>query len=386
MSKKILSVVLALTMVLSLFAISASAIGAAGYEELDDNGISTYTQSWGLGEPVDNEDGTWSVDVTLAANYVVGGIQFQVANTNNKGVVLVEFVPNDEVFTDDYGAKTFVFNDTGIVTIIPSPLAEGSEGIDLTAGAVLGQLVYEVADGASADINIVNDGKSATNPGGNLIAARLSDGNLSTATSITGQTVLSVGEKRTIGGAAMVPADLVLTATGASKGVIIDTHKTFGGAYAGVVYGISATTFKTKANITNNVEASNGGSLVVAASDGKTLASGNYGTGSTIEVLNADGTSTGKTYVFVVFGDVDGNGLINAADAQTTLSVINNASVAPNNSVKRMAANAQLLNNATMMHTVNANDAQAILKHVTGTKIDQPTYAAKQNGYNNFYQ
>lgn len=385
MSKKILSVVLALTMVLSLFAISASAIGAAGYEELDDNGISTYTQSWGLGEPVDNEDGTWSVDVTLAANYVVGGIQFQVANTNNKGVVLVDFVPNDEVFTEDYGAKTFVFNDTGIVTIIPSPLAEGSEGIDLTAGAVLGQLVYEVAEGASADINIVNDGKSATNPGGNLIAARLSDGNLSTATSITGQTVLAVGETKTIG-AAMVPADLVLTATGASKGVIIDTHKTFGGAYAGVVYGISATTYKQKANITNNVEASNGGSIVVAASDGKTLASGNYGTGSTIEVLNADGTSTGKTYVFVVFGDVDGNGLINAADGQAVSSIILNASLAPNNSVKRMAANCQLVNNATMMHTVNANDRQAIMKHLTGTKINQATYAAKQNSYNNFYQ
>ena len=384
MSKKILSVVLALTMIFSLLAISASAIGAAGFESEED--VSTYTQSWGLGEPVDNEDGTWSVDVTLAANYVVGGIQFQVANTNNEGVVLVDFVPNDEVFTDDYGAKISVFNSTGIVVIIPSPLAEGSEGIDLTAGAVLGQLVYEVAEGESADINIVNDGKSSTNPGGNLIAARLSDGNLSTGTSITGQTVLSVGEKRTIGGAAMVPAELVLTATGASKGVIIDTHKTFGGAYAGVVYGISATTYKTKANITNNVEASNGGSLVVSASDGKTAASGNYGTGSTIEVLNSDGTSTGKTYVFVVFGDVDGNGLINTADAQAALAAISNASLAPNNSVKRMAANAQLLNNATMMHTLNSNDVQSILKHVTGTKIDQPTYAARQNGFNNFYQ
>ena len=373
MSKKILSVVLALTMVLSLFAISASAIGAAGYEELDDNGISTYTQSWGLGEPVDNEDGTWSVDVTLAANYVVGGIQFQVANTNNKGVVLVEFVPNDEVFTDDYGAKTFVFNDTGIVTIIPSPLAEGSEGIDLTAGAVLGQLVYEVADGASADINIVNDGKSATNPGGNLIAARLSDGNLSTATSITGQTVLSVGEKRTIGGAAMVPADLAKKAS-AEAGILIDkTHK-FGDAYSGVVFGFTQAannTFMNTNYLNNAFEATNGGSLAFSRSIGAT----GYGTGTVITVKNADGTEAAK-YVVVIFGDVDGNGLINGNDTKACQAAAK-INTSYDKLIQRMAANCQNVAAAAMMYNINGNDTKVIQAHTKGTKIDQAALATK---------
>ena len=372
MSKKILSVVLALTMVLSLFAISASAIGAAGYEELDDNGISTYTQSWGLGEPVDNEDGTWSVDVTLAANYVVGGIQFQVANTNNKGVVLVEFVPNDEVFTDDYGAKTFVFNDTGIVTIIPSPLAEGSEGIDLTAGAVLGQLVYEVADGASADINIVNDGKSATNPGGNLIAARLSDGNLSTATSITGQTVLAVGETKTIG-AAMVPADLAKKAS-AEAGILIDkTHK-FGDAYSGVVFGFTQAannTFMNTNYLNNAFEATNGGSLAFSRSIGAT----GYGTGTVITVKNADGTEAAK-YVVVIFGDVDGNGLINGNDTKACQAAAKiNSSY--DKLIQRMAANCQNVAAAAMMYNINGNDTKVIQAHTKGTKIDQAALATK---------
>ena len=373
MSKKILSVVLALTMVLSLFAISASAIGAAGYEELDDNGISTYTQSWGLGEPVDNEDGTWSVDVTLAANYVVGGIQFQVANTNNKGVVLVEFVPNDEVFTDDYGAKTFVFNDTGIVTIIPSPLAEGSEGIDLTAGAVLGQLVYEVAEGASADINIVNDGKSATNPGGNLIAARLSDGNLSTATSITGQTVLSVGEKRTIGGAAMVPADLAKKAS-AEAGILIDkTHK-FGDAYSGVVFGFTQAannTFMNTNYLNNAFEATNGGSLAFSRSIGAT----GYGTGTVITVKNADGTEAAK-YVVVIFGDVDGNGLINGNDTKACQAAAK-INTSYDKLIQRMAANCQNVAAAAMMYNINGNDTKVIQAHTKGTKIDQAALATK---------
>ena len=372
MSKKILSVVLALTMVLSLFAISASAIGAAGYEELDDNGISTYTQSWGLGEPVDNEDGTWSVDVTLAANYVVGGIQFQVANTNNKGVVLVEFVPNDEVFTDDYGAKTFVFNDTGIVTIIPSPLAEGSEGIDLTAGAVLGQLVYEVAEGASADINIVNDGKSATNPGGNLIAARLSDGNLSTATSITGQTVLAVGETKTIG-AAMVPADLAKKAS-AEAGILIDkTHK-FGDAYSGVVFGFTQAannTFMNTNYLNNAFEATNGGSLAFSRSIGAT----GYGTGTVITVKNADGTEAAK-YVVVIFGDVDGNGLINGNDTKACQAAAK-INTSYDKLIQRMAANCQNVAAAAMMYNINGNDTKVIQAHTKGTKIDQAALATK---------
>jgi hypothetical protein len=204
----------------------------------------------------------------------------------------------------------------------------------------------------------------------------MSDGILATGASIIGQDTTIETPARNIG-AVSLPAELVLTATGTSKGVVIDNTHTFGGAYAGVVYGITAATYKTKANITNNVEASNGGSLVVKASDGKTAASGNYGTGSTIEVLNADGTSTGKVYVFIVFGDVDGNGLINGNDIGAAASFITDASLAPNNSVKRMAANCQIVAAAAMMHTINANDIKAIAGNLSGTKLDQVALATK---------
>ena len=60
MSKKLLSVFVALMMVVSMFAIVAN---AAGYE--DDETAAEYTQDWALGEPVDNGDGTYSVDKEL---------------------------------------------------------------------------------------------------------------------------------------------------------------------------------------------------------------------------------------------------------------------------------------------------------------------------------
>ena len=372
MSKKILSIVLALTFALSCFAVSAFAIGELGYEDED----STYYQKWSLSEAEEDASGNWYVEVSLEADYKVGAMQFEL-EFSSADITIADVVAGDGL-TDDYNAD-IAFDTTGasnIVAIIPNPVEDADEAIDASAGIVVCTVYFTVADGASGTVQIVDDAKSKTNPGGTLFAARMSDGILATGASIIGQDTTIETPDRNIG-AVSLPAELALTATGASKGVVIDNTHTFGGAYAGVVYGITATTYKTKANITNTVEASNGGSLVVKASDGKTAASGNYGTGSTIEVLNADGTSTGKVYVFVVFGDVDGNGLINVSDSAAAAAAISNASNAPNNSVKRMAANCQLVAAAAMMHTLNTNDVKAISGHVGGTKLDQVALATK---------
>ncbi len=372
MSKKILSIVLALTLALSCFAVSAFAIGEIGYEEEG----STYTQAWSLSEAQEDADGNWYVEVSLTANYKVGAMQFAL-DISSADITIADVVAGDAI-TGDYNAD-IAFDTTGnsnIVAIIPNPVEDAAEAVDASDGIVVCTVYFAVANDATGTVQIVDNAKSSTNPGGTLFAARIEDGILATGTAITGQATTIETPVRNIGAVA-APAELVLTATGASKGVVIDNTHTFGGAYAGVVYGITATTYKTKANITNNVEASNGGSLVVKSSDGKTTASGNFGTGSTIEVLNADGTSTGKVYVFVVFGDVDGNGLINVSDSAAAAAAISNASNAPNNSVKRMAANCQLVAAAAMMHTLNTNDVKAISGHVGGTKLDQVALATK---------
>ncbi len=444
MSKKILSIVLALTLALSCFAVSAFAIGEIGYEEED----STYTQAWSLSEAAQDTDGRWYVDVSLAANYAVGAMQFAL-DISNANITIDEVVKGSAI-TTDYGADVAfdITGDSNIVAIIPNPVDDAATGLALTAGGVICRVYFTVPADASGTVQIADNAKSKTNPGGTLFAARMSDNVLSSGTSYVGQATEITTEARNIGAVAapkytvsfdanggegtiadvvmeageytlpecsftapagtefdawevngstydpgtsinvdadttvkaiwkQLPADLVLTATGATNNVVIDTVHKFNSAYAGVVYGISATTYKTKANITNNVTASNGGSIVVKSSTGQTTASGNFGTGSTIEVFNADGTSTGKIYVFVVFGDVDGNGLINGNDIGTAASFITDATLAPNNSVKRMAANCQIVTAAAMMHTINANDIKAIAGNLSGTKLDQVALAAK---------
>ncbi len=366
MSKKILSVALALVLALSCFAVSAFALGSMGYEEAD----ATYTQAWELATPVDNGDGTWSVDVKLTANYSVGAVQFTVENTNNTGVQLTGFAAS-AVIPAEWEADVAYSNTSGKVMINANPTTDAVYGFDASAGVVIGTLTYTVTGDATATINIKNDPKTATTPGGTLIAARMSDGNVVTGTAIVGQTVTSVGSSQNIGAVA-APADLALTDTGTTAGVAIDTTHTFGGAYKGVVFGFVANNYKNTTYLKNNLTATNGGSLSIKTSDGKTTATGNYGSGSTIEVLNADGTSTGNVYVVVIFGDVDGNGLININDATATAKG-NTAFV--NNSVPRMAANCQMVAAAAMMHTVNVNDALVISKGRTA--VDQVALAAK---------
>ena len=186
-------------------------------------------------------------------------------------------------------------------------------------------------------------------------------------------------------GATMLPADLALTDAGATAGVIIDTNKTFGGAYAGVVYGfeqVATTTFRTNAYLTNNLQVTNEGTWELSRSYG----TAGYGNGTVITVKNADDTVS-KTYVVVIFGDVNGDGLINANDTTALKAAVQAATNAPANSVKRMAANCQKLANGTMMHTLNANDTAALKNHINGTsKFTQAALATTQNTYNNFYQ
>ena len=377
MSKKILSVVLALVFVMTTFAVSAFAVGSTGFE--DD---AQYTQAWALGTPVDNGNGTWTVDVSLTANYTVGAISFVVTNTNPTGAVLTNAVKG--------AALTFEANvrfnaTTGLVTIIPEPATDAEEGVNLTNGGVVATLTYTLAEDATAKIAIANDAKTETNPGGDLIAVRLSDKNLTTATLIYGQTVTSVGEEQNLGAVAAEPADLAKKA-GAEAGIIIDTNKTFAGTYAGAVYGFTqaaVATFRTTTYLTNNLEATNGGSLEF----GRSIGTAGYGTGTTITVKNSDG-SVSKVYVVVILGDANCDGFININDTTEIKNAGANASIAPANSVKRMACNTQVINNPNMLHILNTNDTTAMKNHLAtgGTKINFTLLATYQSNNTTFYK
>ncbi len=308
MSKKILSVIVALMMVVSMFAVCAN---AADYESDEDAAL--YTQDWALGEPVDNGDGTWSVDVLLTTNYATGPIQFVLTNSDTSVAAIDEVILGDAI-PADYNATVSVSKAKGKVMIIADTAGVATitgEEID----GVIATVVYTYAGEGSAEIAIDDNAKSATNPAGTLIAARMSDGDVVTGTAITGQTV-SVGESVFIGGGAEAEAPTLGVIEG-TAGVIDTTRQDADCDYDGVgmgdatftgyIYGVEPEYFETVDAI---FEVVGDGELEIVAND----AGSEAGTGTVVNVLDFDGNVV-ESYVLVIFGDVNGDGVVDTGDS-----------------------------------------------------------------------
>lgn len=377
-TRKILSLVLALAMIVSTFAVSAFA--AAAYESEEDILAGKYNQTWALSGPADNGDNTYTVDVNLTTDYATGAIQFVLTNTAAASVTYDSIALGDAIPVA-YNAQISAYekvNDDGTskVTVMIIPTTEDVSTISAVAlDGIVAKVTYTLVSG-SATIALDNNPSSATNPAGTLIAGRASDGNLVTSDMITGQNVeITEGaESVTIGNAAL-PSDLAKKA-GAEAGIVIDTAHTFGSAYDGVVFGFTQSannTFMNTNYLVNNLEATNEGTLTFSRSIGKT----GYGTGTVITVTGKDGGT--KTYVVVIFGDVDGNGLTNLNDTKAVQKAVSVSGTYANNSVQRMAANCQNVPADAMMHTLNLNDTKAVQAHVAGNKLDQAALATNMS-------
>lgn len=303
-TRKILSLVIAVAMLISVFAVSAFAYTPT---DVDRNG-NAYTQTWALSEARDNGDGTWSVDVSLTTNYKVGPIEFTVENTNNSGVVLSGAALGAAV-PAAWNAEINYYNSTGRVMIIPSTAGKNTLDGAVMSG-VIATLTYTVADGASADINIKNDPKGdGADIGGTLIAARAGD--IISDKAVYGQTVLSVGETRHIGGGSAAAPELAVIDGTAG---VINTDKTEMSdadgnivEVNGYIYGVEPERGETVEDL---FEVTGDGSIAVVAND----AGSDCGTGTLVNVLDADGNVV-ATYVLIIFGDIDGDGQITVDDA-----------------------------------------------------------------------
>ncbi len=305
MSKKILSVVIALSLVFGCFAVVSNAAASFGFEDAD----ATYTQTWELSEPTDNGDGTWTVNVLLTANYSVGPIQFQVNNTNNTGAVLTNAVAGSAI-PSNWNARVTKSNTSGKVVITPNPTDDAVYGINNPSAAVVAVLTYTVADGATAQINIVNAPKTELTPGGTLIAARLSDTNIVTGTPIVGQTVASAGSTRNLGAVASVPPELVVI--DGAVGAVDTSHTDIdadveGTTCDGYIYIDAEDNGDT---IDSVYEVVGDGELVIVANNQGV----ENGTGAMAQVVDLDGNVVAE-YILIVFGDVNGDGIADVLDA-----------------------------------------------------------------------
>ena len=95
--------------------------------------------------------------------------------------------------------------------------------------------------------------------------------------------------------------------------VVIDTNNTNNGEYTGIIYGIDTLDqnemMEILATLDDALTTSQGDEyLVIEANE-----NGVESTGATITVVDADGNAV-ETYVFVYFGDVDGDGYISSQD------------------------------------------------------------------------
>lgn len=382
-SKKIVGLVLAVVLMLGSLTMAFAAT---------DPGAGNYTATVAVTPAADNiaagESTTVSVKVTT--NFTVGALSvplfYEKANVTLSNIA-VPATAGYAYSTDATASNAAsVFASAGLdsatygfvmVTYIPEAGAAtrvfaDEQVLSFTVTANAG-----VADGTAVNFQTVEASrKTSTNPTGTLYVGFINSDTINAVPTNIEATGLVTSSTVTIG-SAVQPADLELTASGTTDGVVIDTRITLGGAYAGVVYGfkqINNTTFRANSTyITNALQATNGGSLSIARSF-NTLG---WSTGTTITVKNSDGTDSGKVYVVVIFGDVNYDGLINGNDTAACKSYVANPSTLKN-LVVRLAANCHNIANGTMLYNVNGNDTVAIKAYVANAsnKVSQATLAA----------
>ncbi|MGN0526839.1 MAG: hypothetical protein ACI4IF_05335 [Acutalibacteraceae bacterium] len=298
MSKKVLSVLVALCMMVSLFAVAANA-AVLKFEEDD----SAYEQMWSLTDPADNGDGTYEVDVVLTTNYGVGQIQFKLETT---GTVAIDSVVNnvDDIFELSYSNSTNKF--------ILVANSAGSEQID--APVYDAQSLVTLTVSGQGTLAIVDDPKTADNVGGTLIAARMDNGDIVNGDPVLGQMYSFDVQEVTIGATAAP----VLQVIDGMNGYINTNYTQYNEDDSGVgtpcdgfIYGVEAT--ELGETIDSVFEVVNGTMEIVPSY----LAGGSEtGTGATVLVKDSSDNVV-ATYVFVLFGDIDGNGDIDTDDENT---------------------------------------------------------------------
>ena len=296
MARKTLSLALAVVMVLSLLSISAFATGEAA----------TFTVTSSAASVVTDDIITITVTAQSAATYYAGPLSVPVTYDPSA----FQYVANSATVNNIFGAGVTdsavnVDATNGKVTVAVSPLTNGSPvAPNLTTALTIFTFQLKALNGSGAyTIGIANDQKTSTNPTGKFYCGNFSTSDPKTADlTPIGQTLTRVDTSVSFGPAGVCA--LILTATGESYGTIIrdDLCTT---NYDGCVFGIDTLNGEDILDyVTTEV-----GSVEVEPN-----INGEYTTGATILLKDASDTLV-ATYVFIYFGDVNGDGMVDITDA-----------------------------------------------------------------------
>lgn len=277
MSKKVIGALLALIMVLSVFSLSALAIGQYDWESTED--AKDYKQTWGLAD-----GGNGVVQVTLSTNYEVGPISFVI-----EGVTLETVTPGNGY----YAGSTIEYNkSTGLVFLYPATDAA------LKAQSLNNAVVATFTYTGNATPAIKNNPKqnTATGMNGTLIAARCSGEYVNSSDFYVGQTceILAFGQAPK----PEEPSDVTLTGVG--TGVVDNENK--------YVYGIPVSTADPSTLFTTT------GYIELVNEVGTSAEQ--FGTGDKLNLYkDSSKAELVESYTIIIFGDVNGDGAVGLDDA-----------------------------------------------------------------------
>ena len=301
-AKKAIGVILAVVMLATMFAFGSLAVTpgnatftvtpSATQVEIGDTvdvtvAVTTDYYAGPIGVPVHYDAALFDyVEGSFKRNADIYGAGAADANFfNNNGCLTVAFAPKSEVD----GVKAQVLNNVTLFTFQLTAKANGVSPVQLKA----------------------EDQKALGNMTGKLYCGEKANSSITSADTMIGQTFTLNYSSVTIGGASE-PNTLVIKDTAPSQPVIDLQNKSE--EYTGSVYGMDTLGWNDdlapEGAIAEYLTTTLGDEylrITMPESEVET-------TGTIIEVLDADGVTVLETYVFIYFGDVDGNGEINSDD------------------------------------------------------------------------
>lgn len=313
-TKKIISIVLALVLVASIGTIML--VSNAG----DNDPTTSVTVTVDKNELQAGESATVTVKATT--NYAVGTMSIPVFYdktlvTVSDGTVTLAEYETKNVTTDLTAVDTSkIYDNTNIDNekfgfVLASYIAGANSTVQtmLEDDVVLTFKITAKADvSGTATVKVITESvKTTNNIAGMLYFGKQPDGNTIDAIpeNIEGINVNNASASVKIGGG---KPGLLLSELGEEMGaVVIKTEDIFEG-FQGVIFGIDAHNGEMIADYV----ATEAGSIEVVAND----AGSDVGTGAIVNLLDDEGNVL-ESYVFVLFGDVDGNGYIDSVDSGT---------------------------------------------------------------------
>lgn len=272
MSKKVLGVILALTMLLGVFSVTVFAVA----DIVEEEDPSLYTQNWSVSDPVAVAGG-YQVNVILTTNYKVGPISFKLEGAGE--------VISAEVGSGYYAGSYCSPSASGLVLITPNTNST------VEAKVMTNAVVAVVTISANTTPTISNNPKTLANPDGTLVAIRCDADTVGASNFIIGQTA-------TTNGAPVVPPVTTATLTGVNGGIVDDENR--------YIYGVPGKTADPTTYFSTT------GYMEMTANS----AGAKNGTGAVLNLYSDSSKGTlVKSYTLVIFGDLDGDGEAALPDA-----------------------------------------------------------------------